>query len=211
MNRKLASIILLIALVAIALVAAMPATADEPVNIDPIVGGPYAVSANDNIHLYYWFWAMAPGHVNAYIKRNETTYTLRDANDQIVWSLTAEEAEQYWSEIFKADFSDFFDYPMPYVYASAWEYPLGQLATGTYSLTSEILFTRTVTDGAHVIRDPETGERIFPTPSIFPKGTTGFFKCRSSSSNHRHGRLGLEFEATRLGWYPQIPGFFVVF
>ncbi len=170
MNRKLASVILLIALVGIALVTAIPVAADEPVFVDPAYEITYTVSAGDNIHLYYWWWATTPGLVNVYLKGNETTYTLRDANDQIVWSLAAEEAEKYWSEIFKTDFSDFFDYPMPYMYASAWEYPLGQLSPGTYSLTTDMFFTHAVTDGAHVIRDPETGERISPTPSIFPKG-----------------------------------------
>jgi hypothetical protein len=60
---------------------------------------------------------------------------------------------------------------MPYVYASAWEYPLGQLDPGIYTLTTEIVLKHTIADGAHVIRDPVTGERILPTPSIYPAGT----------------------------------------
>jgi hypothetical protein len=174
MNRKLVSIMLLVVLLAVVFVTALPAAADEPVNVDPVVGGPYLVSAEDNIHLYYWWWATTPGLVNVYLKGNETTYTLRDAANQIVWSLTAEAAEEYWSDIFKADFSDFFDYPMPHLYASAWEYPLGQLESGTYTLTTEVTYTHTIADGGHVLRDPATGERLLPTPSIYPAGTYVF-------------------------------------
>lgn len=174
MNRKLAGKLLFAALLVVSIVAAIPAAANEPEYIDPVVGGPYDVSVEDDIHLYYWWWATTPGLVNVYIKGNETTYTLRNAENQIVWSLTAEEAEEYWSETFQADFSDAFDYPMPYMYATAWEYPLGQLAAGQYTLTTEIVYTHKITDGAHVIRDIETGERILPTPSIYPPGTYEF-------------------------------------
>jgi hypothetical protein len=107
MNRKLASIILLVALVAIALVAALPAAAEEHVNVDPVYEMTYQVSTEDTIHLYYWLWTTTPGHVNVYLKGNETSYTLRNAANQIVWSLTAEAAVKYWSDIFKVDFSSF--------------------------------------------------------------------------------------------------------
>lgn len=177
MKRKLASVILLIALVAIALVAAIPAAADEPVNVDPVVGGPYLVSADDNIHLYYWYWVTTRGHVITYLKGNETSYTLQNANNEIVWSLTAEEAAPYWSEPFQIDWSEWIDYPMPYLWAAAWEYPLGSLEfldPGIYTLTTTIYLKHPMIDG-HVIRDKETGKRIFPTPMFLPAGTQEYY------------------------------------
>lgn len=172
MNRKLASVILLAALVAIALVAAIPAAADEPVYIFPFEGGPYVVGADDEISLGWYWWATTPGLVNVYIKATEVNYALIDSSGQIVWSLSAKEAEGYWAEPFPIDLSDFFDYPMPYIYISDWQYPLGKLPPGTYTLATEFTLMHPVNDGAHVLLDPVTGERVYPTPSIYLPGTT---------------------------------------
>jgi hypothetical protein len=156
-----------------------PAQAQEPPPLPPTWVYTYPgdgwvdhVKTNESIMMHWWWFAYSPGQVKEFLGAASDVYIITNADGSYKKVITADEARKYFTDPFPANPEVFWNATTPngYSWASAWEYPLGRLPAGTYTVTFEETLRHTVNDGFHLFRDYETGERMYPVPDIYLPG-----------------------------------------
>jgi hypothetical protein len=175
------SVVALVALVA----STMPALAQEPVVIIPNCDVPgnafceilFEVSADEEIGLYWGWYAATKGLIRVYLGHTTQTLTLTDSQGAQFWGMTAEAVRAAYGPTQKWDSDEFFGgptCPMPWVYVTEteWGLPLGELPPGEYTLTWRGSFDQPVNDAIHACKPERT---YVPVPSLY-RGVETFVK-----------------------------------
>ncbi len=157
-------------LVAVLLLAATPVFAIGPVEVYPPADGAYQATIGDSVSLFWGWIAATKGQVRVFIHHSSETYTLKDPGGNVVWEMSAAEADTHWGPLER--FTDEWlglDCPMPTVWASWWSYPIPVELTevGTYTLLYTGVFDQPVNDGLHACTELPSPNPPIPTPSIY--------------------------------------------
>ena len=132
-------------------------------------GAEICAGPEDNIIFLDGWLATTRGLVNMFLGAYTMSFTLYDEDNVDIFSLSEEESDDYWGPIMSMVPEDWgLSCPMPYIAGVLWEYDYGALEEGTYTLITEWDFRHPVNDGYHACTDPETGEPVSPTPSLYP-------------------------------------------
>lgn len=171
MNRKNIFRLVIMTLLVMSFLLPSPAIAQEcePYYISPI--SDYTadgVKACQDVIMFWGWIAIAPGLVREFTNVAQDTYTLKDSNGVIVGIVNPDEAEQYWTQPYAIDPIIYgLDAPMPKMWEADWEFSLGRLQPGTYTLHRITVLTHPVNDGTHVVIDLATGEKFLPLPGLY--------------------------------------------
>lgn len=155
--------------VLLALSVAVPAvSAQSPVLVEVCWSDTVEVSHLDDITLGCGWGAKTEGLVRMFLNGDVQSLELKDGTGHVVRALDPEDAARYWSDPFMVKASDFgFECRPDTTWASAWRYPVGTLAAGTYTLTVNETYLHPVNDGIHTC---SMGGERFPPPSLYPAG-----------------------------------------
>lgn len=156
-------------LVAALLVAATPAFAIGSVTVYPTFDDEYEAKIGDTLHLTMGWMAATKGQVRVFIRHSSDTLTLVGPRNNIVWSMSAGEADAYWGPLEPApDEWLGLDCPMPTLWIAWWDYDIPDSLTeaGTYTLFYTGTFDQPVNDGLHACVELPGTEPI-PTPSLY--------------------------------------------
>jgi len=138
MFKRRASLALLLVLTALVL-GASAAFAQDVFYIYPF-GGTYTPTADEEIHIQ-WFWlAQTKGLVRVFLNHSSESYALTDSNG-IEWSMSPQEAEENWGPVTTVtNPEDFIICPKPTYSFVGWEATLPELDPGTYTLVLTQVF-----------------------------------------------------------------------
>lgn len=168
------AVVLTFVLAVLLLVAAVltPSTqAQAPVIVYPYVdGATYNANTSEPIILYWGWLATTPGLVRVYLNHSEETYLMTGPGVPPL-DLDAAEAEVYWGPLVSGPPSVLgLECPMPNLWATFWEYDVGPLPQGVYTLVFTSTFNNPVNDGYHVCTFEGTNIPAAPAPSLFRSG-----------------------------------------
>lgn len=169
-NRPALGILLVIALLA----GATPALANGPeVYAYPVwEGNVVEATTQDSIHFFWGWFAVTKGLVRVYQNHSAETYILRGPDREVVWEMSAKEADTHWGPIQLYD-RDWVEgsfglvCPKPTMAGSWWEVVIPPLEdVGTYTLEMFWVYEQPVNDGFHTCTELP-GTLPVPTPSLY--------------------------------------------
>lgn len=163
-------LLLLILLLLVAVMVPGASAEEEPAQIAPYRDGAvYDVSTEQEVHIFWVWLALNPGLVNDYLDASHESYTLQGPGTSL--AISDAEAAPHWSPILQAPPEMVgWECPRPLAAGSIFDYNLGYLSPGEYTLTFIRTLDRPVNDGLHVCTIG--GEPLADAPSLFPAGTT---------------------------------------
>ena len=172
MRKKTAFTVLLV-LTALAL-SVSGVFAQGVVRVFPFAGEQVTLEQGEQIQLF-WFWsATTKGLVRVYLNHYSASIAVIDEDGVTVWSMSPEEADQYWGpiETFPVPPGGDWDCAKPTGSSVGWEYTIPlNLSPGDYTLVLTERFEQPVNDGWHTCT--WMGEPGAPTPSLY-RGTASY-------------------------------------
>lgn len=164
-------VLLLILLLLLATLTLTPSLSahGEPVNILPYLDGAvYEIQTDQEAHIFLAWIALNRGLIQDYLIASHESYTLVGNGETIV--ISEAETEQVYGPIIEAPPDILgFECPRPAIVGAIFDYNLGHLEPGTYTLTRVVTLDHPVNDGLHVCT--VEGQPVADTPSLFA-GTT---------------------------------------
>lgn len=166
MSRK--TMALLVSTLLTASIMAPAASAQEPAFVFAFDdGATYVVPEGTEIILGYGWAAKTKGQVRTYVAATRDSFHIQDAAGGTVASISVDEAKAFWGPLFKVPTTLLgLSCKKAEFWASLWEYDLGTLPPGEYTLTATTTLTHPVNDGYHTCED-------IPAPSLYPAGEYG--------------------------------------
>jgi hypothetical protein len=161
---------LLVVLVVLSFTSSSVLAGSEPTYILPWPDGRvFTVSSDADIYIYWYWLAKNVGLVRVYLDHTTETLTLlREGSPTPVFSLSSEQVRQAYSPpSWTPPEWTFWDCGQLRFAFSRWEYHVGPLEEGTYTLVWTWDNEIPVNDGLHACRDAETGERLAAPPSLY--------------------------------------------
>jgi hypothetical protein len=150
-----------------AVIFVLPVSAQADIIVFPISFRYYEADVTDSIAIRWSWVSAAPGLARIFGDSGYVDYTLIDADGNVVWSLSRDEADLYWSEMWsRPDESLNIMCPSGKVYGYSWYMELGSLDAGIYTLITNLGTTKPVNDGFHTCTYLD-GTPYAPPPSLF--------------------------------------------
>jgi hypothetical protein len=163
-------LLLILFLFAVMLLMAPGASAqEEPVNVAPYRDGAvYEATTDQEVHIFWVWLALNPGLVHVYLDASHESYMLEGPSTSL--SISDKTAEQYWSPVLEAPPELLgWECPRPLAAGSIFDYNLGYLAPGEYTLTYVRTLDYPVNDGLHICTID--GQPLADPPSLLDAGT----------------------------------------
>ena len=128
----------------------------------------FEVRTDQEAHIFLAWLALNRGLVRDYLIASHESYTLAGNGETLVISAT--QTEQVYGPIIEAPPDVVgWECPRPLIAATVFDYNLGHLEPGMYTLTREVTYDRPVNDGLHVCT--VAGQPLADPPSLY-EGTT---------------------------------------
>lgn len=137
----------------------------EPVNILPYIDGAvYEIRTDQEAHIFLAWVALSPGLVQEYLNASHESYTLVGNGETV--AISDAETKQTYGPIIEAPPEILgLECPRPLVAGTIFDYTLGHLEPGTYTLTRTATLDHPVNDAFHVCTF--AGQPAANTPSLY--------------------------------------------
>lgn len=130
-------------------------------------GETFTLEADQEIVLFCGWFATSKGLLESFLTGHGGTYELTSGG-QKVWSMDPEGVAAHWSSPYPVPAADLgLECVHEDVWVTGWEFALGTLEPGTYTLVSDEWLTHPVNDGVHTCSSG--GERV-SAPSLYWTG-----------------------------------------